>query len=80
MNTTKANQDLRDMMEAAGLTQYVVAAKIGVSYSTINIWLRLPLNRMDPRRTAILTAISMLKKEGAAQHETKEEREPIPGR
>ena len=71
MNTTKANQDLRDMMEAAGLTQWAVAAKIGVSYSTINIWLRLPLNRMDPRRTAILTAISMMEKEGAA-HEQKE--------
>lgn len=72
MNTTKANQDLRDMMEAAGLTQWAVAAKIGVSYSTINIWLRLPLNRMDPRRTAILTAISMLEKEGAAHGEEEE--------
>lgn len=72
MNVKKPNQDIRDRMEKSGLTQYAVAARMGKSYSTINIWLRLPLPPMDPRRVAIMSTISMMEKEGAAHGEEEE--------
>lgn len=60
----KANQDIRSEISEAGLTQWQVAFKAGISAQTLSNWLRLPLS--DDQRERVITAINELK--GELQH------------
>lgn len=52
------------MITEAGLTQWQVAFKAGISAQTLSNWLRLPLS--DDQRERVITAIDELK--GELQH------------
>lgn len=75
MYQNEANQDLREKMEAAKITHWQVAAKIGISPNTMSVWMRIPLQKMDPRRTKILCGITALEKEAERAKNGKTENE-----
>lgn len=58
---SKANQDIRLEISEAGLTQWQVAFKAGISAQTLSNWLRLPLS--DNQKQRVTKAINELKGE-----------------
>ena len=59
-----ANCEIRNKIKASGLTNWEVAAKIGVSEFTLCRWLRIELDGM--KRQAVELAIEELTKEARA--------------
>lgn len=59
----QANIEIRNKIQAAGLTQWQVAEEIGINATTLNVWLRTPLN--SSRLSRVNNALKELKK-GAA--------------
>lgn len=46
----QANIEIRNKIQAAGLTQWQVAEEIGINATTLNVWLRTPLNNECKQR------------------------------
>lgn len=59
----QANVEIRNKIQAAGLTQWQVAEEIGINATTLNVWLRTPLN--SSRLSRVNNALNELEK-GAA--------------
>lgn len=59
----RANIEIRNKIQAAGLTQWQVAEEIGINATTLNVWLRTPLN--SSRLSRVNNALNELEK-GAA--------------
>lgn len=78
MYQNEANQDLREKMAAVGVTHWQVANKIGINPATFSVWMRIPLQKMDPRRTKILCGITLLEAE-RAKHGTAEDEKSVCG-
>lgn len=57
----QANIEIRNKIQAAGLTQWQVAEEIGINATTLNVWLRTPLN--NERKQRVDKAIEELKGE-----------------
>lgn len=70
MRRNAENIDVRQMITAAGLFDWQCARRIGISPSTLVIWLREPLPEGSERRQRILSALS--ETEGGDEHGTKE--------
>ena len=47
---TQANQDVRERIDKAGLTQWQVAEEVGINHVTMSVWLRTPLNAKRKQR------------------------------
>ena len=56
----KANEDVRNMIKESGIPHWVIAYRMGVSHTTLSVWLRTPLS--DEHRRMIETAIEEIKK------------------
>ena len=81
MNIThqnSANRDIREKIDRLGITHWQLAARAGISPTTLSVWMRTPLKPMDPRRVQLMSALSMIEREGK-QH-GKEEGKSISGR
>lgn len=55
-----ANRDLREKIQKAGIYHYDVAHALGISQSTLCVWLRFDLDKKDDRRERIEKAIEAL--------------------
>lgn len=73
MNIThqnSANRDVRERINRLGITHWQLAEKIGISPTTLSVWMRMPLKPMDPRRVQLMSALAMIERE---QHGTSKE-------
>lgn len=57
----KENQEIRDRLRVAGITQWRLARQIGVSDGTLCLWLRVPLS--GERRERVLEGLAELERE-----------------
>ena len=58
----RANQSIRDLFKERGVTHWQVADELGISPSTMSIWLRRELE--DDKRQMIETAVESLTQAG----------------
>ena len=75
MNIThqnSANRDVREKIDRLGITHWQLADRVGISPTTLSVWMRTPLKPMDPRRTRLLCALDKIEREGV-QHGKAEE-------
>ena len=56
-NENKANKELRKRITAAGLFDWQLALRLGISDSTLCKWLRVEIPEDDPRYRMILQAL-----------------------
>lgn len=63
MKQNKANADLRQRAQKAGLPLWRLAEKAGIADTTMTKWLRTELKPADPRRTLILSALAELEQQ-----------------
>ena len=47
---TQANQDVRERIDKAGLTQWQVAEEVGINHVTMSVWLRTELTDAQKKR------------------------------
>lgn len=57
MKRNTANEDLRIQIMQRGLFYWQVAKRVGISPTTLTVWLRDPLPQEDPRRKQIIAAL-----------------------
>lgn len=57
MRQNVENQDIRRMITEAGLFNWQVARKVGISTASMVVWLREPLPEGSERRNRILAAL-----------------------
>lgn len=64
MRKNTENADIRKMITAAGLFDWQVARRVGISHATLVVWLREPLPEGSDRRQRIMKALADIEAEG----------------
>lgn len=76
MKTNEGNMDIRARLAAAGLPYWRLAERAGISPTTLTVWMRTDLPKMDPRRIQLMAALQELETERTGS-DGKEEQEPV---
>lgn len=60
----RANDDVRELLKQASITQWKIAEKLGIHEKTLSVWMRKELK--PDKKQAILDAIKEIKKSPVA--------------
>lgn len=63
MRQNEANMDIRQRAEKARVPLWKLASAAGIASTTLTVWLREDLPKMDPRRIRLLSALQELEQE-----------------
>lgn len=77
MKTNEGNKDIRARLAAAGLPYWRLAERAGISPTTLTVWMRTDLPKMDPRRIQLMSALAELEAERTGGKKDVEEQKPV---